>query len=521
MKGENSISWGYARVSTEEQTLDSDALGKQIQRLKDAGCSQIYWDVKSRTTESRDGLNRLIEDLKNSAVGEVHSLKFTRIDRIGSSSRLFYSLLEVLKSKQINMVSLDQAIDAESLGGELTIDMLLAASKFEIKMLSHRVKSEMHLRKSQGKANNRAPFGYIVEKGYYVPNQEPLVCLLSTRKEYSYIEVAQLIFEIFFKVESMSQTCRLIHDFFGILASPRNIKEKSLNVLKIDDDKPIKYRTTHIAQVPLYFSKMTIRNILVNPVYAGGTVSDTYDYFENGKRRQRKHFTEWKVLWETHEGIISRAEHEKIKEIIKNNTSNRWVSHQEQDEINPYIDVLKCSHCGGGFSRCCYHVSKGSNPTKNWWYQCSNYRDRRCNKKSTISDKKIDTSIKKLLNVKAAELADIIKKRVELESVPQFIESKELINLRSSLNSLRALQPNEIIEKAILETEKKIDYLVRNMDVPVPDFLKISTLIELLSDDALWDSMTNLDKKRFFREFIHKIIVDAPNVIDITFSFRC
>ncbi len=520
MKGDNSVSWGYARVSTEEQTLDGDALGKQIQRLKDAGCSRIYWDVRSRTTESRDGLNRLIEDLKNSAASEVQSLKFTRIDRIGSSSRLFYSLLEVLKSKQVNLVSLDQAIDAESLGGELTIDMLLAASKFEIKMLSHRVKTEIHVRKSQGKANNRAPFGYIVENGYYVPNKQPLVCLLSTKKEFSYIEVAQLIFDTFFKAESVSKTCRLIHDFFGILASSRNMKEKSLNVLTIDDDKPTKYRTTHVAQVPLYFSKATIRNILVNPVYAGGTTSDTYDYFDNGKRRQRKHFTEWKVLWETHEGIISRVEHEEIKEIIKNNTNNRWSGQRENEEINPYTNILKCSHCGGGFNRTTQYTNKNS-LIKNWWYQCSNFQDGRCNNKSMISDKKIDAGIKRLLNVKAVELAEIINRRVELESVPQFIESEELISLRNSLNSLRALQPNEIIEKAIFETEQKIDYLVRNADVSVPDFMKISALIELVSGDTFWDSMNNLDKKRFLREFVKRITVDAPEVIDIIFSFRC
>ncbi|NJL09684.1 MAG: hypothetical protein HC908_04190 [Calothrix sp. SM1_7_51] len=76
-------------------------------------------------------------------------------------------------------------------------------------------------------------------------------------------------------------------------------------------------------------------------------------------------------------------------------------------------------------------------------------------------------------------------------------------------------------KKAILETEQRIDYLIRNTDVSVPDFLKISTLIELLTDDALWDSMAYLDKKRFFREFVKKVIVDAPEVIDIIFSFRC
>jgi site-specific DNA recombinase len=156
------ISWGYARISTEEQNLDADALGKQIQRLQNAGCIKIYYDIKSRSTESRDGLNQLISDLKNSAIGEVHSLKFTRIDRIGSSSRLFYNLLEVLKSKKITLISLEQGIDAESMGGELTIDLLLAASKFEIKMLSHRVKSERDYRRTQRKANNLAPFGFSV-----------------------------------------------------------------------------------------------------------------------------------------------------------------------------------------------------------------------------------------------------------------------------------------------------------------------------------------------------------------------
>lgn len=517
MESDNCISWGYARISTEEQNLDADALGKQIQRLKDAGCSRIYWDIKSRTTESRDGLNQLIEDLKNLAVGEVQSLKFTRIDRIGSSSRLFYSLLEVLKSKKIGLVSLDQAIDADSLGGELTIDMLLAASKFEVKMLSHRVKTERDLRRKLGRANNTFPFGYIVKDGFYVQNEEPLVCLLSSKQEFSHIEVAKLIFDTFFQLQSVGQTCKKIHETFGILASPKNIKEKSSNTIKIDDEKPVKYRSPHIAQVPLYFSKVTIRNILVNPVYAGGTHHDIYEYV-NGKRKRLKDFTEWKVLWETHEGIITREQHEDIKQTIKNNRKNRWVSTPNEEEINPYTNKLKCCYCGGSFTR---HYHKNKNDQKQWWYQCANYRSGRCGSKSMISDKKIDAGIKKILNIKATELAEIIQKRVELESVPEFVESEELVNLRNSLNSLRALQPNEIIQKAIIETEKRIDYLIKNADVYVPDFMKISSLVQLLSDDVLWNSMSNLDKKRFLKEFVYKITVDSPQVIDITFSFRC
>jgi DNA invertase Pin-like site-specific DNA recombinase len=128
--------WFYGRVSTVEQQEDRGALKKQLERGKNAGCSRFYWDIQSRATEVRSGLQQLIDDLKILPHSAVSELIVTRIDRIGSSSRLFYSLLEVLRSKDIRLVALDQTIDTESLGGELTIDILLAASKFEVKMLS-------------------------------------------------------------------------------------------------------------------------------------------------------------------------------------------------------------------------------------------------------------------------------------------------------------------------------------------------------------------------------------------------
>ena len=86
--------WFYGRVSTIEQQEDRNALKKQLERGKNVGCDRFYWDIQSRTTEVRAGLQQLIDDLKISSKGTVSDLIVTRIDRIGSSSKLFYALLK-------------------------------------------------------------------------------------------------------------------------------------------------------------------------------------------------------------------------------------------------------------------------------------------------------------------------------------------------------------------------------------------------------------------------------------------
>jgi len=86
--------WAYARVSTDEQAEDEGALIKQMRRLRSAGATKIYYDVESRTSDKRKGLLQLIEDVDANAFGKVSKLLFIRIDRLTSSSIMFYRLMD-------------------------------------------------------------------------------------------------------------------------------------------------------------------------------------------------------------------------------------------------------------------------------------------------------------------------------------------------------------------------------------------------------------------------------------------
>ncbi len=508
------VCWGYARVSSAEQQQDKGALHKQIQRLQDAGCQKVYWDIISRGSTSRKGLNNLVQDLKNVVTGTVHCLKFTRIDRIGSSSPLYYSLSQTLKEKQVTLIALDQSIDHESSGGELTIDVLLAAAKFEVNMLSQRVKTEIKQRRSQGKANNTAPFGYKVVQGAYIMNDEPLVCLLSERKEFTHVGVAKLIFETFLKNESVNQTSRDINTLFGILCLPQVETPEVNHVVKDDELIDVSIKTTK--KKPMYFPRASVRNLLVNPVFAGGTAYDIYEKIPNRKYPKLRPYYEWKINWGTHEGIIDVSTYEKIKNIIRSNKSNRWGSGDNKLwDVNPYSGLLKCSHCGGGLSRQTHRPDK--NGVMRFRYQCSKYRQKSCINKTMVLLDDIDRQVWSMLSKQASEL---LKNKDELFGKETLPESEELKTLKQSLNVLLNMPRNNILDKAIEEYEVKIRQLSNvSSQVVAKNSDLMNRFIVYTSIDKFWDTLNNADKQRFLKEFVSKITVDAPYVVSVKLLF--
>jgi DNA invertase Pin-like site-specific DNA recombinase len=113
---------GYARVSTDGQTLDA-----QQASLAAAGAEKVYAEKISGAVTDRKALTRAIESL-----GPGDTLIVTRIDRLARSTRDLLNILDTIARKGAKFRSLADAwCDTSRAHGELTITILSALATFE------------------------------------------------------------------------------------------------------------------------------------------------------------------------------------------------------------------------------------------------------------------------------------------------------------------------------------------------------------------------------------------------------
>jgi DNA invertase Pin-like site-specific DNA recombinase len=507
--------WAYARVSTDEQNEDEGALIKQMRRLRGAGATKIYYDVESRTSDKRRGLLQLIEDINASAIGKVSKLLFIRIDRLTSSAMTFYLLMDALKKKGVQPIALDEPFDMSTIGGELTIDVRLAASKYEVKMLAMRVKKERDTRRANQKPHWNAPLGYIVDKDKYKRDDRPCVCLLEGRIELTRATLMRWVFDTFLDVGSISQTARKLHEILGIQANAiPKARYEDINLLGEEDEitleninksrgNGLNLRYPHTG---LKWSVSGLRSILVNPVYAGGILYNTMVR----SKGHRKPFDEWEVIWGTHEdeAIISRDEHERIKAIIRGNRKNRWAT--DHKYTNPFANLLKCTYCGAAYSRQCKKLVKKQNFIR-YHYQCSFYRTGACSNGRMIASDELERQVIEHLVGAAERLAVLVEQEVMVMDEPLPIKT-----LRTSLKTLEALPSNPAIEKAKEEIRIQIAASIATVNNNSKQYLIAKErIIRAFANQRYWQGLEVQDKQTLLQGCVKKIVVDGNQVTAI------
>jgi DNA invertase Pin-like site-specific DNA recombinase len=89
---------GYARVSTDDQTLD-----RQRQRLSQSGCEKIFEEKISGARRDRPELARLLDQLRKDDVVVV-----IRLDRLARSTSNLLEIAEIIRAKDAGLQSLEE-----------------------------------------------------------------------------------------------------------------------------------------------------------------------------------------------------------------------------------------------------------------------------------------------------------------------------------------------------------------------------------------------------------------------------
>lgn len=506
---------GYARISSEEQAIDANALVKQVSRLRDAGAAKIFYDVAQRTNNKRKGLSELIVWVKEN---KVEKLIFTRLDRVSSSVVLFYQLADVCREHGVKMFAIDDPIDMDSVGGEMGVDVRLAVAKHEVKMLSLRVSKDIEARRKRHKPHYVAPFGYKVVGEYhdrYELDRTPIVCLLEEHKELTVAEVARFAIDTYLEIGSCRKTVMALHETFGItLRKPLRYGNKASH--SIDDNSELKnlskrHRATK--QPGLGWSANGLQSWLHNPVLAGGTAFDnTPAKYKN--RSYKEIYKDSKIVWGTHpnEVLITMLERQKIAEITARNRTNKWGKLGSRKQNSMYSGLIKCQKCGSSCYVQCSRFRKRAKDTV-VYYQCNNYyKNRLCDNQQMINDKQIESQLIPYLTSAAEQLMSLT---YEIEEQP---ESKEITTLRQQLTQMEAIPgKNQIIKQAIESIKTQIQGLqMAEVIKQQQSEIVRERFIEAFSDRNFWQSIENPnDKKILLNECISEIYVEGKHLISV------
>ena len=108
--------FGYARVSTEQQSLD-----RQLDMLRVHGVDFIYNEKMTGTKRDRPELTKLLD-----RVTEGDTVVIESLSRLGRSTKDLIELVEFFEQRGVHLISLKESIDTGTPTGKLLFTLMSA-----------------------------------------------------------------------------------------------------------------------------------------------------------------------------------------------------------------------------------------------------------------------------------------------------------------------------------------------------------------------------------------------------------
>jgi DNA invertase Pin-like site-specific DNA recombinase len=136
---------GYARVSTEDQTLDL-----QRDALKRAKCRQVYVEYATGKNTERPQLESCLKSLR-----QGDTLVVWRLDRLGRNLADLVRLIAEFDHRKINFESLTERIETSSPAGRLVFHVFAALAEFERNLVRERTVAGLKAARARGRNGGR------------------------------------------------------------------------------------------------------------------------------------------------------------------------------------------------------------------------------------------------------------------------------------------------------------------------------------------------------------------------------
>ena len=137
--------FGYARVSTESQSLD-----RQLDQLKRYGVDHIYNEKMTGTKRDRPELAKMLDRMTEGDTVVIESLS-----RLGRNTKDLIELTELFQGKSVNLISLKEAIDTSTSTGKLLFTLMSAISQFERDTIAERTLEGLNSVRARGRTGGR------------------------------------------------------------------------------------------------------------------------------------------------------------------------------------------------------------------------------------------------------------------------------------------------------------------------------------------------------------------------------
>jgi len=327
----------YARVSSDQQAEKNNSIPSQLRLLHeyadkhDMPVYKEYVDEgESALSVNRPAFLEMIAETKKQfpPFQAILVWKLSRFARNRQDSIVYKAML---KKRGIDVISISEPID-NTPQGQLMEGMIEVIDEFYSALLAQETLRGMAENARKGYRNGSQPIYGYKNVRVYDDKKNP-----KTKYEIN---------------ESEAETVRLIFDLYAKGNGLKNI------AMYLNQNK-------HKCRSGAKWAKTAIANILRNEVYIGWTVFNKRDTKTFGKQFKPK--SEWIVIKNTHEPIISEELFNKVQRLIEQRQPKNQPA---QVSASQYLlsGLMKCGRCNGA-----YGVTGYGRDRKYAYYNCITY----------------------------------------------------------------------------------------------------------------------------------------------------